>query len=143
MRAFLDTNIIVYANDATDSQRQETALEIIGKHMTSGTGVISTQVMQEYAHTAIRKLGQPMPVVIHQLHLIESLVVVTVMPDMVRRALEIQSIYRLSYWDSLILAAAESAGCKQLLTEDLNPGQSYCGMDCINPFAPQPSGIPS
>jgi predicted nucleic acid-binding protein len=134
MKTFLDSNIIVYANDAANEQKQEIAINLIQKHMRDGSGVISTQVMQEYAVNAIQKLGQAVPVVMHQLHLLESLTVVVIKPELVRRGLEIKTLYGLSYWDSLIIAAAESAGCNHVLSEDLNSGQAYCGMKCINPF---------
>lgn len=135
MRTFLDSNIIVYANDAADEGKQETAIKLVQKHMQDGSGFISTQVMQEYAVTATQKLGQAVPVVMHQLHLLESLSVVVIKPELVRRGLEIKTLYGLSYWDSLIIAAAESAGCTQILSEDLNSGQVYCGIRCINPFS--------
>jgi predicted nucleic acid-binding protein len=135
MKTFLDSNIIVYANDAADEQKQEMAINLIQKHMRDGSGVISTQVMQEYAVNAVQKLGQAVPVVMHQLYLLESLTVVVIKPELVRRGLEIKTLYGLSYWDSLILAAAESAGCSQVLSEDLNSGQAYCGMRWTNPFA--------
>ena len=70
----------------------------------------------------------------HQLHLLETLKVVLVTPDLGRRALEIGTLYTISYWDSLIIAAAESTGCGRVITEDLNHGQSYCGMTSVNPF---------
>lgn len=139
MKTFLDSNIIVYANDAADEQKQEIAINLIQKHMREGSGVISTQVMQEYAVNAIQKLSQKVPVVMHQLHLLESLSVVVIKPELVRRGLEIKTLYSLSYWDSLIIAAAESAGCNQVLSEDLNSGQVYCGMKSINPFEAVPT----
>jgi predicted nucleic acid-binding protein len=140
MNSFIDTNLVVYANDAADPRKQELAIDLIQSHMRSGTGVISTQVMQEYAVNAFQKLGQSIPVVMHQLHLLESLQVVTVTPALVRRAVEIKSLYALNYWDSLIISAAESAGCVSILSEDLNSGQSYCGVRCVNPFEGSPGG---
>jgi predicted nucleic acid-binding protein len=134
MKAFLDTNVIVYANDSADLEKQGKALELIQSHMRPGTGVISTQVLQEYAVNALAKLGQAVPVIMHQLHLLESFKVINMTSELVRRGLEIKNLYGLNYWDSLIIAAAESAGCDHILSEDLNPGQSYCGMTCINPF---------
>jgi predicted nucleic acid-binding protein len=134
MKAFLDTNIIVYANDSADPEKQGKALELIQSHMRSGSGVISTQVLQEYTANALQKLGQAVPVIMHQLHLLESFRVIHMTPELVRRSLEIKNLYGLNYWDSLIIAAAESVGCDHILSEDLNPSQSYCGMTCINPF---------
>ncbi len=98
-------------------------------------GVISTQVMQEYAVNALDKLKQALPMVMHQLHLLESLETVVIKPASVRRALEIFGIYGISYWDVLIVAAAEQAGYGRILSEDLNTGQFYCGIECVNPFA--------
>ena len=104
------------------------------RHIREGTGVISTQVLQEYASVAVQKLKQAVPIILQQLYLLESLLVVTVVPPLVRRALEIRELYSLSFWDSQILAAAESTGCGEILTEDLNPGQIYCGIRCVNPL---------
>jgi predicted nucleic acid-binding protein len=133
----------VYANDAADEHKQDSAINLVQKYLREGSGVISTQVMQEYAVNAIQKLGQAVPVVMHQLHLLESLSVVVIKPELVRRGLEIKTLYGLSYWDSLIIAAAEAAGCSRILSEDLNSGQSYCGMKCINPFAVAPTTAPT
>lgn len=57
-KVFLDTNLIVYANDARDAQKQARAIELVTATMREGTGVISTQVMQEYAVVAVGKLRQ-------------------------------------------------------------------------------------
>lgn len=132
---FLDTNIIVYANDSRDQRKQALALDIVSQHLVDGTGVISSQVLQEYASVAVSKLHQPLAVVTHQLHLLESFLVVLVGPAMVRRALEIHQLYQISFWDAQILAAAESAGCERILSEDLNAGQFYVGLRCSDPFS--------
>jgi predicted nucleic acid-binding protein len=135
-RSFLDSNIIVYANDSRDPEKQDRALACLERHIREGTGVISTQVLQEYASVAVQKLKQAVPIILQQLYLLESLHVVTVVPALVRRAVEFRELYSLSFWDSLILATAESAGCGEILTEDLNPGQIYCGIRCVNPLLP-------
>jgi len=134
-KTFIDTNIVIYANDAADVQKQNQAIDIVTGHLRDGLGVISTQVMQEYSVNALGKLKQALPVVMHQLHLLESLETVTIKPALVRRALEIYGIYGISYWDALIIAAAEQSGCTRILSEDLNAGQFYCGIECVNPFA--------
>ena len=131
---FFDTNIVVYANDSRDERKQTLALDLLSQHLIKRTGVVSSQVFQEYASVALAKLKQPIAVVTHQLHLMESFRVVLVEPALVRRALEIHQLYQLSFWDAQILAAAERAGCDQILSEDLNPGQFYVGVQCVNPF---------
>lgn len=69
---FIDTNLIVYANDQRDPNKQEKALDLIRREIRERTGVISIQVMQEYANTALYKLGQSTAIVLRQLSLLES-----------------------------------------------------------------------
>jgi predicted nucleic acid-binding protein len=125
----------MYANDSRDQRKQSVSLDLVTQYLLAGTGVISSQVLQEYASVAVTKLHQHIAVVTHQLHLLESLRVVLVDATLVRRALELHQLYQISFWDAQILAAAEKAGCDTLLSEDLNPGQFYAGMRCVNPFA--------
>jgi predicted nucleic acid-binding protein len=132
---FLDTNLIVYANDRRDKKKQTRALDVIREEIRAGTGVVSIQVLQEYANTALNKLGQEPAIVLRQLTLLEALTVVSPEPPMVRRAVELKALFQLSFWDASILAAAESAGCRHLLSEDLNDGQAFGSIRVINPFA--------
>jgi predicted nucleic acid-binding protein len=131
---FLDTNIILYANDATDKRKQDLAIEIVAGGIREGSAVISTQVLQEYAVNAVGKLKQELPVVMHQLRLLEFMFIVPASPDLGRRGLEISGLFDINFWDALIVAAAEHARCDRILSEDLNPGQFYCGMECVDPF---------
>ena len=137
-KVFLDTNLIVYANDARDAQKQARAIELITAAMREGTGVISTQVMQEYAVVAGGKLRQDPDTILRQLLLLETLEVVQITPALIRRALELQFRYQIDYWDAGILAAAEHARCHLLWSEDLNPGQLYATVHVENPFAASP-----
>lgn len=132
---FIDTNLIVYANDRRDLQKQQRALEVIRREIHGGTGVISIQVLQEYANTALNKLGQEPAIVLRQLTLLETFTVVRPDPPMVRRAVELKALFQLSFWDASIIAAAENVGCRHLLSEDLNPGQIFGTIRVINPFA--------
>lgn len=131
---FIDTNLIVYANDKRDVNKQEQALDLIRREIREGTGVISIQVMQEYANTALNKLNQEAGIVLRQLALLENLTVVHPDPAMVRRAVELKLLFQLSFWDASILAAAENAGCRQVLSEDFNEGQAYGAIRVFNPF---------
>lgn len=134
-KLFLDTNVLLYANDSRDPIKQSVALERIHEAIKTGTGVISTQVVQEFAAAAVEKLGLQIDVVLHELLLLESLEVVQVTPALVRRSLELRARYGVSFWDAGILAAAEHANCGVLLSEDLNPGQLYAAVRVENPFA--------
>ena len=132
---FLDTNLIVYANDGRDSAKQDRALAVMEQAFRDESGVISVQVLQEYAHTALNKLNQSRPVVLRQLALLERLEVVEPDAAMVRRAVELTALHAISFWDASIVAAAERAGCQRLLSEDLNPGQAYGSVRVVNPLA--------
>ena len=132
---FIDTNILIYANDKKDRSKQNTAARIITDLMKSGQGVLSTQVLQEYAHVALNKLGQTEEVVLRQIHLLEHIEVIQQSPAMIRRAVEIKKTYNINFWDACIVANAESAECDTIYSEDLNTGQFYSGMKIENPFA--------
>lgn len=136
-KVFLDTNLIVYANDSRDGQKQAQAIDLVSTAMRDGTGVISTQVMQEYAVVASGKLRQDPDTILRQLLLLETLEVVQITPALIRRALELQFRYQIDFWDAGILAAAEHSRCQALWSEDLNPGQLYTTVRVVNPFVGQ------
>ena len=134
-KVFIDTNVVVYANDARDPVRQQRAVEVVSETIRSGSGVVSTQVLQEYAAVAAGKLGQGLDAILRQLHALEALEVVAVDAALIRRSVEMAERYRISHWDACILAAAEAARCGTLLSEDLNPGQLYADTRVVNPFS--------
>ena len=133
---FLDSNILVYAHDAADPEKQQRAQNLIFEGMRETTGVISAQVLNEFFVTATKKIEQPLsiPSTRHILLLLSHLEVVDLDYDMVIRAVGIQQEYRISHWDAMILSAAERAECGILYSEDLSHRQKYCGIECINPF---------
>ncbi len=134
-KVFLDTNVIVYANDPRDPEKQSRAAQCIARAMRDGTGVVSTQVFQEFAAVAGAKLHQDRDAILAQLVLLEVLEVVFVTPAIIRRALELQWRYGIAYWDASILAAAEQAHCAVLLSEDFSAGQLYVNVRVENPLA--------
>lgn len=133
-KCFIDTNVVVYANDARDEAKQHKAIELITDLMRQRRGVVSTQVLQEYAATALAKLMQAPDVVERQLLLLESLEVVTVSPAVLRRAVSLRAVHGISFWDACILSAAESAGCAVLYSENFAGGRFYSGLRVVNPF---------
>ena len=133
-KSFIDSNLVVYANDCRDPEKQNKALLLIKELMVSGVGVISTQVLQEYVNVALNKLEQSHDVVLRQLSLLESFEVVQISPAMVKRAVEIKVAYNISFWDANIISAAEYADCDVIYSEDLNSGQFYSGIKMKNPF---------
>lgn len=133
-KVFLDTNIVVYANDKRDKYKQDKALELITGLMKANRGTISTQVLQEYTFVALRKLEQKHEIILRQLKLLESFEVVKQSPEMIRRAVEIMDSYKIGFWDSCIISNAEYANCTVIYSEDLNAGQYYSGIRIKNPF---------
>lgn len=133
-RCFIDSNILVYANDVNAGDKQARAIDAITVCMKAGIGYISVQVLQEYANVALKKLGQEPPVVLRQLKLLEALKIIIPSPKSVRRSVEISHTYQVSFWDAGIIAAAEDADCEIIFTEDLNPGQYYAGIEVLNPL---------
>jgi predicted nucleic acid-binding protein len=102
--------------------------------LAESTGVISTQVLQETWVVSVRKLGlDPLDAkeIIHGFRRFET---VMVDPDMIEEAVDIHSVNGVSFWDALILAAAERASCATLLTEDMADGQVVRGVRITNPF---------
>ena len=134
-KVFLDTNILVYANDRRNLQKQATATKILVECIGEQRGVVSTQVLQEFASVAIDKLHQDTETVIRRLLQFESMQVVQLTPVLIRRALELHARYGVRFWDASILAAAELARCTLLWSEDFKPGANYCQMRVENPLA--------
>lgn len=132
-KTFLDTNIVVYLYSGDEPEKRAAALALIEQN----NSVVSTQVLSELANTLSRKFGLSYDVVAQAVAEVrDACTVVPVMPDTIAQALALAQKYRYSYYDSLILAAALSAGCETLATEDMKHGQSIDGALTIrNPFA--------
>lgn len=133
---FLDTNILVYAHDRSTGRKHDLAQGLIERLWANGKGVLSTQVLQELCINLRRKMASPFSLretrEVIQDYLRWQVVVNT--PESVLHALELEARYKISFWDALILQAAESAGATVLYSEDLAEGQSYDSVRVVNPF---------
>lgn len=134
MRSLLDTNVLVYADAADQPVRQEQAIALIARHLRDGSGVLSTQVLQEFVNVALRKLRLPPDLIRERLAFYQRFEVVPASPELIRSALDLHVLHRLSYYDSLIVQAAVDSGCQQVLSEDLQDGFTYRGVRVANPF---------
>jgi predicted nucleic acid-binding protein len=132
---FLDTNVLVYSYDIADLGKQETAQNLVRKAL-AGEIVTSAQVLGEFAVTLLHKVVPRVdPVELAAiLDALGPIPIVATDADMVRRAVEVQGRYGLHFYDSMIIAAAERAGCERIWSEDLNSGQKYFGISVQNPF---------
>lgn len=133
---FLDTNIFIYGLEERDSWKGITARRIILEAAT-GSGCISFQVVQETLNTILRKAEVKLGDEAAGRYLddvLSPLLVVNAAVPLYHRALDIQARYRFAFYDSLIIAAALTAGCRRLYTEDMQHGQQIEGLRIENPF---------
>ena len=133
-RVFVDTNVIVYADDLDAGAKRERAQEVLHQLYVDGNGVVSTQVLQEFFVAATRKLGVAPEIARRKVDLLARLDVVTIEPSLILDAIDLHRLHPLSFWDALIVQAAAASGCRRLLTEDLQSGRSIAGVQIENPF---------
>jgi predicted nucleic acid-binding protein len=135
-KCFVDTNILVYAHDRSTGIKHQRAQELLEQLWASGLGVLSTQVLQELCINLRRKVNRPLPV--QELRLLirdySTWEIVINTSESVLQALEIETRYKTSFWDALIIHAAESSGASTLYSEDLAAGQRYGALQVVNPL---------
>ena len=134
-RSFIDTNILVYAEASDEPAKQQAALALLKQLYESASGVLSTQVLQEYCNVALKKLKLPAAHIRAQLDLYEQFEVVQITPALIRAGLDLHQTRSVSFYDAIVLASAETAGCSALFSEDFNAGKMVGGVRIINPFA--------
>ena len=139
MRSFLDTNVLVYADAADEPVKQATAIALISRLRREGTGVISTQVLQEFANVALRKLRLPHALVRERLVFFAGFDVIRNSPELIQSALDLHIAHGLAFYDALIVQAALDSGCQQLWSEDLQTGRLLGKLRISNPFASVPT----
>ena len=134
--AFVDSNILIYAHDLDAGVKRERAVAKLRELWASGTGRLSVQVLQAFYVNATRKLATPRARStareVIQTYGVWVQRATTV--ETVTRATEIADMAQISFWDALIVASAEDAGADELLTEDLNDGQTIGGIKIVNPL---------
>jgi len=134
MKAFIDTNVLVYAHDGAEIHKGSVAQSRLEHLEAKEEGVVSTQVFLEFAAVARTKLklsAGSISAIIRQYQLWEY---VRHDADAILHALEYSEQEEISIWDAMLVVAAERARCKILYTEDLDHGQHIQGIKIINPF---------
>ena len=136
-RAFVDTNILIYAYDLDAGAKHAVAADLLRQLWRDTTGVLSTQVSQAFYVNVTAKISHPISPAEARAVISRYLVwpVVRNTGESVLRASDLQERHRLSFWDALIIVAAGEAGAATLMTEDLNHGQVIEGVKVVNPFA--------
>src|SRR6266404_4435707 len=132
---FLDTNVLVYAYDTSHPEKQRVARELL-KSGIAGKVVISTQVLAEFAAALLHKITPPAnaDAVMKGLDAMAPIRLVTPDAELIRRAVEVRASYGIHFYDGMIVAAAERAGCGRIWSEDFNAGQKYLRITVANPL---------
>jgi|SRR6266436_1369724 len=137
-RFFLDTNIFVYSFDRGSPAKAKRALSLIKDAVTSGRGIVSYQVVQEFLNVALKRFEKPLTTSEAEQYLatvFRPLLSVYASQSLFLEALRLSGRYRLSWYDSLIVAAAVEGQCATLYSEDLQHGQRMGRIEIQNPFA--------
>ena len=133
---FIDTNILIYAATDDDPRKRDIARELIAHAIeVNHDGYISTQVLQEFCNAMLKKTKRTKEEIDGFLDYFRELVASDVTIDLVRRAVAVKDEYGMQFYDALIVATAAKLGCLEIVSEDLNPGQTYCGVAVVNPVS--------
>jgi predicted nucleic acid-binding protein len=140
---FVDTNVLVYARDASDQTKHDRAMAWMAALWDAEAGRLSWQVLQEYYVTATRKLDPPRDSVLvrEDIASLSTWHPIVANLPLIDVAWAVADRFGFSWWDALIVAAAQMAGCTHLLTEDLQDGQDLDGVLVVDPFRHLPEDV--
>lgn len=133
---FVDTNVLVYAHDADAGEKHAAARELVSQLWETRTGILSTQVLQEFIVAVTRRVSTPISMAQARRAVRNYCAWELVVNDseIILQATEIQESHQISFWDALIVSAAFSGNAAVIATEDLNHGQRIEGILIRNPF---------
>lgn len=134
---FVDTNVLAYAHDASERDKQPVAAAALGALWESRSGALSTQVLQEFYVVATRKFHPPLTrrAAREIVAAYGSWEIVVIDVPLIVAASELEERHRLSFWDALVVESARQAGAAKLLTEDMQTGRRISNVVIENPFA--------
>jgi predicted nucleic acid-binding protein len=135
VKGALDTNILVYALGVDDPVRRDVALDLLSR-LPPGDVIVPVQVLGELFNVLVRKTGMA-PDVARQLVIrwSDPYAVIETSSHVMQAALDLATDHHLSIWDAIVVATASHAGCRLLLSEDLQDGFTWGGVTVVNPFA--------
>jgi predicted nucleic acid-binding protein len=131
---FVDTNILVYADDRRNPAKRARSRELIRRLLEERNGKLSLQVLQEFFAAATHKLGLSALAARQRIEVFARLDVVRLGVDDVLCAIDLHRLHELAIWDALIVRAASVSGCRILYTEDLQHGRWFDGLRIVDPF---------
>ena len=134
---FVDTNVLVYAHDRSETRKQPIAQALLDVLWQTRSGVLSTQVLQEFYVVATRKFDPPMRRAAAReiVALYGEWPIVQLDVALILAASKLEERHAFSFWDALVVEAARRCGATRLVTEDLQAGRRIGGVMIENPFA--------
>lgn len=136
-REFVDTNILVYAEDNRDPEKQNHAKDLIRTLLLERRGVVSLQVLQEFFVATTRKLAMDSAVARERVLIYSRFDVVRLALDDLIAAIDVHRLHGISFWDALIVRAALISNCRILNSEDMQHGHVIDTVTIANPFVDQ------
>jgi predicted nucleic acid-binding protein len=140
---FVDTNVLLYAYDKFDSVKRGQAQKWLELLWESASCVVSWQVLQEFYSNAVRKFSVPPDAARSLVRLMAEWDLPDVTLTLVERAWHWTDQAQITFWDGLIIAAAERAECRFLLSEDFQAGRIFDSVTVLNPFETPPPQVPN
>lgn len=134
---FMDANVFIYAFSPHEPVKKARAASLIRIALSDATGIISSQVVQEFINVAVHKPSASVPPAIlldYIDHVLHPLCRVMPSPSLYLKAIHLQRETQYRFYDCLILAAALESGAKILYSEDLQHGRNFGEMRIVNPF---------
>ena len=131
---FFDSNVLVYIAIKQDAAKKKVAIQLVASAIENQSGYISLQVLREVANCMFKKSNDSIEHIRETLSGFDALDCLDESRDLLDRAIEIKDEYGIQFYDALIVAAAEAAGCETLYSEDMGDGQIYGGILIVNPF---------
>ena len=142
-RIFVDTNVLVYSRDASEPPKQKQAMAWMARLWNEQTGRLSFQVLNEFYVTVTNKLrpGMDPQNAREDVRFLLAWRPIPVDTRVVKGAWRIQDRHKLSWWDALIVSAAQASDCRYLLTENLQENRNIGNVEVINPFHTPPESF--
>jgi predicted nucleic acid-binding protein len=131
---FFDSNVLVYIAINQDTAKKKVALQLVASAIENQSGYISLQVLREVANCMFKKSNDSIEHIRETLSGFDALDCLDESRDLLDRAIKIKDEYGIQFYDAMIVAAAEAAGCETLYSEDMGDGQIYGGIHIVNPF---------
>ena len=134
VKAFFDTNILLYSDDQHDAEKRRRATALLESHFLDNTGAVSMQVLQEYFYRATTKLKLDVETARTRTYFFSNFFVLTPSVEDLLLSVDLHRLHQISFWDAMVFRMAMRSGARRLFTEDLQHGRRFDHLEIVNPF---------